>query len=65
MARIGLYEDLLAVALATVGLLAWVNQQPHASALEAEGPAPSCSGEEPTNGSVLGSRQGGPTGGSA
>lgn len=35
---------LVAVALATVGLLAWANQQPHASALEAEGPAPSCSG---------------------
>ncbi|GAA1152032.1 hypothetical protein GCM10009606_33260 [Nocardioides aquiterrae] len=35
---------LVAVSLATVGLLAWANQQPHASALEAEGPAPSCSG---------------------
>jgi uncharacterized membrane-anchored protein len=39
---------LAAVALATVGLLAWANQQPHASALEAEAPAPSCSGS-PTN----------------
>src|SRR4051812_31761611 len=35
---------LVAVAVATVGLLAWASQQPHASALEAEGPAPSCSG---------------------
>src|SRR4051794_754820 len=35
---------LVAVAFSTIGLLAWANQQPHASALEAEGPAPSCSG---------------------
>ena len=39
-----LFGVLVAVSLATVGLLAWANQQPHASALEAEGPAPSCSG---------------------
>ncbi len=32
------------VALATMGLLAWTNSQPHTSSLEAEGPAPSCSG---------------------
>jgi uncharacterized membrane-anchored protein len=31
------------VALATVALLAWADQQPHTSSLEAEGPAPSCS----------------------
>ncbi|MBA2953760.1 hypothetical protein GON03_05485 [Nocardioides sp. MAH-18] len=35
---------LVTVALGTVGLLAWANQQPHTSSLEAEGPAPSCSG---------------------
>jgi hypothetical protein len=36
---------LVAVGLATIGLLAWANQQPHASALAAEeGSAPSCSG---------------------
>ncbi|MFC6045170.1 hypothetical protein ACFP8W_06115 [Nocardioides hankookensis] len=36
---------LVAVGLATLGLLAWANQQPHTSALAAEeGSAPSCSG---------------------
>jgi len=35
---------LVAVGVGTIGLLAWANQQPHTSALEAEGPAPSCSG---------------------
>lgn len=35
---------LVVVALATCGLLAWANQQPHTSALEAEGPAPICAG---------------------
>jgi hypothetical protein len=35
---------MIAVALATGGLLVWANQQPHASALEAEEGAPSCSG---------------------
>jgi uncharacterized membrane-anchored protein len=32
------------VGAATVGLLVWADAQPHTSALEAEGPAPSCSG---------------------
>src|SRR4051794_8393710 len=36
---------LIAVGLATLGLLAWADQQPHTSALaEEEGSAPSCSG---------------------
>ena len=35
---------LVTVALATVGLLAWADHQPHTSSLEAEGPAPACSG---------------------
>ncbi|WP_028645405.1 COG4705 family protein [Nocardioides sp. URHA0020] len=36
---------LVAVGLATLGLLTWANQQPHTSALAAEeGSAPSCSG---------------------
>ncbi|KQW43967.1 hypothetical protein ASC77_21475 [Nocardioides sp. Root1257] len=36
---------LVAVGVATLGLLAWANQQPHTSALAAEeGSAPSCSG---------------------
>ena len=39
-----LLGGLAAVALATIGLLVWADNQPHASSLEAEGPAPSCSG---------------------
>jgi uncharacterized membrane-anchored protein len=35
---------LATVAFATVGLLAWADHQPHTSSLEAEGPAPACSG---------------------
>jgi uncharacterized membrane-anchored protein len=33
-----------ATAVATLALLTWTNAQPHQSALEAEGPAPACSG---------------------
>jgi uncharacterized membrane-anchored protein len=33
---------MVAAAVATVGLLAWANAQPHQSALADEGPAPSC-----------------------
>ena len=39
-----LLTGLAVVALATVGLLVWANAQPHTSSLEAEGPAPTCSG---------------------
>ncbi|MEP9361632.1 hypothetical protein ABLE68_01615 [Nocardioides sp. CN2-186] len=39
-----LLSGLAVVALATVGLLVWADNQPHTSSLEAEGPAPSCSG---------------------
>jgi uncharacterized membrane-anchored protein len=35
---------LAATAVGTVSLLAWANAQPHVSALDDEGPAPSCSG---------------------
>ena len=35
---------LAAAAVGTVSLLAWADAQPHASALDDEGPAPSCSG---------------------
>ncbi|HCB05473.1 MAG TPA: hypothetical protein DEQ43_14720 [Nocardioides bacterium] len=35
---------LAVTAVGTLSLLAWANAQPHTSALEAEGPAPSCSG---------------------
>jgi uncharacterized membrane-anchored protein len=35
---------LAVAAVATVVLLSWTNVQPHASALDDEGPAPSCSG---------------------
>jgi hypothetical protein len=33
---------MVAAAIATVGLLAWANAQPHTSSLADEGPAPSC-----------------------
>jgi uncharacterized membrane-anchored protein len=39
-----LLSGLVVVALATVGLLVWANNQPHQSALADESPAPSCSG---------------------
>jgi hypothetical protein len=38
---------LAASAVGTVSLLAWANAQPHVSALEEEGPAPSCSSGTP------------------
>ena len=38
---------MVAAAVATVGLLAWANAQPHQSALADEGPAPSCSSGQP------------------
>jgi uncharacterized membrane-anchored protein len=39
-----LLSGLAVAALATVGLLVWADNQPHTSSLEAEGPAPRCSG---------------------
>ena len=38
---------LAASAVGTVSLLAWANAQPHVSALDEEGPAPSCSSGRP------------------
>lgn len=40
---------MVAAAIATVGLLAWANAQPHTSSLADEGPAPSCDTGTPLN----------------